>query len=439
MRLPKKCRVLVTAIGAPPGRNAVRALLKHENVEVIGADASALANYPYAIQTFVLPKAASDSFPAAILRLAEEQKIDLLLPCIEDEVLRLADFQEEFHRRGIALFLPKKSTLLSLVDKELLQQIAEKAGVPFLKSIRIESLADLEKLSPSEALVTKPLIAYGAKGVRIHAKSALDRKGIEEDLQKYGALLAQTYVPGGDGSMHLHCAFYDRHGRQRLNFQSYSTKTLFAFGGPATAGTSIWDDTLDEIFQKIMAQVPHWVGPIVLEFKKHAETGIYYIMDANPRIWGYSSLADDAGIPFPLAYLLETQNLPYQPETYLLGAELTRQPDQSDETIFRFADGREESISRKGLPKSIWVGGQASDFQKTASVDQRVFVSSAAPPPSGLAADTLWLRTQEGRAWEEDLYLAALATNASQIFWPGGEIDFHDLQAKAWKAYSSTK
>ena len=69
-------------------------------------------------------------------------------------------------------------------------------------------------------------------------------------------------------------------------------------GGVAQAGITVKNKTLNQIGTAIMKNIKGWRGPFVAEFKYYKNK--YYFMEVNPRLFGYTALAAEAGINFPL-------------------------------------------------------------------------------------------------------------------------------------------
>ena len=43
-----------------------------------------------------------------------------------------------------------------------------------------------------------------------------------------------------------------------------------------------------------------WTGVVMVEFKKSARDGRYYVIEVNPKFWGSLQLSIAAGVDFPL-------------------------------------------------------------------------------------------------------------------------------------------
>jgi predicted ATP-grasp superfamily ATP-dependent carboligase len=64
-----------------------------------------------------------------------------------------------------------------------------------------------------------------------------------------------------------------------------------------------------------------WQGVAMLEYKRDANTGVYYLMEINGRLWGSVQLAVDSGVDFPRLLVEAALGLPADPVTkYRIGA-----------------------------------------------------------------------------------------------------------------------
>ncbi|MCE9599005.1 MAG: hypothetical protein K8S54_13655 [Spirochaetia bacterium] len=74
--------VLVTAVGAPPGLNALRALQESGRYHLVASDADRMSPslYTAGVRGHVLPKANHPDYIPALMRLIKAEKIDLVIP-----------------------------------------------------------------------------------------------------------------------------------------------------------------------------------------------------------------------------------------------------------------------------------------------------------------------------------------------------------------------
>jgi carbamoylphosphate synthase large subunit len=343
-------RVLVTGATHPTGRNCIRALLHQEDIEIIATDSreEALTRLPFDVPRAILPPPENPEFVDATINFSVRQDIEVILPCLDPIALALSSNKSLFTQSGIFVPVPDYHVARRATDKLTLMLSAESAGIPHPKTICVRSEDDIGRLaSLTYPVIAKPRIGYGARGVLMYEHPTSDWSKLKKALKKHD-MLVQEYIPGGTGSIYVCGLLYDQQHDVKFAFQSKSTKTQFDFGGPALGGVSVREPTLRAYSEALVRQVGPWVGIALLEFKRHTESGDFYIMDFNPRIWGYSSLADDSGLSFPFASVLVAQNKRFRThDDYLADVHMERQ-QLLDQSTYVFSCGRRIDVSRSG-------------------------------------------------------------------------------------------
>jgi ATP-grasp domain len=340
-------RVLVTAAALPTGRNSVRALLQCEDIELFATDSreQALARLPFDIPKVKLPPPEDPNFVEMISKFCQENNIEVVLPCTESIASVLSKHKALLAERGISVPIPDYDVLLRGIDKSRLIEVSRSAGVPHPKSICLHSDEEIEKINSLEfPIIAKPTIGHGARGVLIYDHPPKDWGTLRKALRK-SAMVVQEYIPGGTGSIYICGLLFDQAHNIKLGFQSKSTKTEFNFGGPALGGVSVYEPVIRSYAEAVVRAAGPWVGIALLEFKRHSDSGDFYIMDFNARIWGYSSLAEDAGLSFPFGSVLVAENKQFRThEDYLVGVQMERHA-LFDESNFTCSCGKRVDLS----------------------------------------------------------------------------------------------
>ena len=70
-------------------------------------------------------------------------------------------------------------------------------------------------------------------------------------------------------------------------------------GGPSVKAAPLHDERLRKIGRRFVKEL-NWTGVMMVEFKKEAETGEYYLIEINPKFWGSLELSYKNGVNFPL-------------------------------------------------------------------------------------------------------------------------------------------
>lgn len=300
--------VLVTAVGAPPGLNAVRALVESGSCEVIAADADPRSPglYQYATHNAVLPLASdTNSYLGTLKDLVRARAISVILPCLEDEVAVLAKHRTEIEAVGAKVLLPTAEVVRAVTDKGACTRIAGDNGIDCPKSQvlpenssiveRKASLELFQRICPLPWII-KPVWGHGMKGVT-HVASF--DEALIASCATSAELLVQEFIPGPVGSMYLAGLLYDAEGNVVRRFSSRSIRTLFPSGGPATAGVSVYRSDMLAETERLVRLIGTWRGPLNAEWMLDPRDGKLKFIEINPRMWGYGYLATGSGLNFP--------------------------------------------------------------------------------------------------------------------------------------------
>jgi len=151
-------------------------------------------------------------------------------------------------------------------------------------------------------VVIKPSSEGGTKGVWIaHNESEFRMYYRAVENQFGGDIVVQEFIPGGVGTLHIALLLYGHDGKVCGEAVSQSHLTFMSWGGGGNAGVVIERPELLEQAKRIIEAIGGWRGPINLEFKLHSENHLYYLLEANCRLNGYSYLMTMNGMNFPLA------------------------------------------------------------------------------------------------------------------------------------------
>lgn len=301
--------VLVTAVGAPPGLNAVRALCESGRYRVVAADVDpwAAALYQHGVPWATLPPAArEDEYMRALLGLARMHSLSAVLPCIEEEIIVVARNRLHLLRHNLMAMVPAARTVMRAMDKSQAIAIAKDTGfdVPLtcvfeagLPSGELRRRIHAFASGCRPPWIVKPVLGHGMRGV---SRVESEAEAMNMLLQLKQKALLQEFIPGKVGSMHLVGLLYDCRARVHREFSSRSVRTLHSSGGPATAGISERHPLLIEQTKAIVERMGCWRGPVCAEWMLDPRDGKFKFMEVNPRLWGYGYLAVASGMNFPV-------------------------------------------------------------------------------------------------------------------------------------------
>lgn len=254
----------------------------------------------YVSGKFILPdaKKEEEKFKAELLNLVQQQKFDVLLPVGFKTFSICAELQTQLNA-FVKTLLPPVESIHIASNKYLTYSLAEKLGVPYPKTIKINAVEEVEALQNlSFPLVIKSQLELGKTIVAYaHTKEELVtkyKKMVGEFNFKAPFLpIIQEFITGeGYGFFALYvngiCQNYFMHHRIREYPPS---------GGISTCAESYRDEQLKEFSCRLLNELK-WNGVAMVEFKKQGN-GEYRLMEINPKFWGSLELSMTAGVNFP--------------------------------------------------------------------------------------------------------------------------------------------
>lgn len=299
---------MVTAVGSPAGVNVLRSLTEAGRYSVIAADADArsAALYQYGTERVLLPLARDErTFVGAVSKAIAANRISVLISCVEEEIVVLAKYRRKLEKLGVRIPVPSETVVRRACDKRLLAQVAAENTVSSPRSCWLskgENSRNWRKVLDGFARecvfpwIVKPPIGHGMKGI-VRVENLDSARTAVEGLELNAVI--QEFIPGKLGSMHLVGLLYDFEGRMIRSFASRSIKTLYPTGGPATGGVSLHLPELVAETERCIRRVGEWIGPVCAEWMLDPRDGQFKLIEINPRLWGYGSLATASGTNFP--------------------------------------------------------------------------------------------------------------------------------------------
>jgi predicted ATP-grasp superfamily ATP-dependent carboligase len=281
--------------------SAVNILLSLKDVSglqlfVTDADPYAAGLYYTFVTPLVIPRARDlEEYRKALEHILTEHKIDILFPSSDHDMEGIMELINHGWQPNVKMFRPDYETYRILSDKLALNLELTKKG--FLVPKIFSSNASLQF-----PVVVKPTREGGGKGVYIVQNEQELCLKLADIRARFGSsYVIQEYIPGGVGSVYMVVLVYGQDGKIYGESVTQSHRTFYTWGAGGTAGTIINEPEAAELAQNMIESLGGWVGPINLEFKRHAENRQFYLMEANCRLNGYSYLNTMNGLNFPKA------------------------------------------------------------------------------------------------------------------------------------------
>jgi carbamoyl-phosphate synthase large subunit len=283
--MPDHKRVLITGTGGPSGISFMRAL-SGEPLDVYSADIDPYAAGLYLVpdeRRAIVPRGDSDDFVEAIFELCDRENIDVLVPTVDSELIKMAAERERLQEHGVALVLPREETLRMCLDKWELHKACEGA------IRRPETwLVDegFDPAAPELPVIVKPRSGSGSRGIALLE----DREELER-LPRDGTLLLQEHLPGTEYSL-------DTLARSDGTVIAVVPRArLKVDSGIAITGRTIRDDTLEAAGKAVAERIG--LTSVANVQVKEAVDGEPALLEVNPRFPGTMPLTVAAGINMP--------------------------------------------------------------------------------------------------------------------------------------------
>lgn len=274
------------------------------------------------------PSAGEQELLARLEYIQAQEQIDILIPCLDAEILGMIHLQEALAELGIKMLLPTEAQL-QLRSKDRLHEFANQAGVKTPEQTTITSSSffyDCQSKGWSYPLVVKGQF-YDA-GIAHNPEQAV---GLFHRIAAvWGVpILVQKLIEGDEVNL---TGLGD--GKGQLLGSVMMRKRAVTDKGKAWAGMTVNDVGLRTAAEKLVAAL-NWSGPLEVEMMRDKH-GDYYLIEINPRFpaWIYLAKASGNNLPWALLEILQNQPLS-QLTTPVAGTLFIR---YAQETIVSLAD-----------------------------------------------------------------------------------------------------
>lgn len=229
-----------------------------------------------------------------IIRALKEKNEEkaLIIPSTESLNRFLLKNRSEFEEKGCIIPIVEKSLYEEISDKESFWKIckAEALCVPQLMNIheKFEKsyVAKPKKYVARDGNTYSPILVFNSQ-----EHNAFLNKNIFDEFD------CQEYI---EGNSYYLLFYFSKNGTvykfSQINYaQQDGGKSILA-AEPAYIHEGEIANNYIKLFEKLK-----YTGFVMIELRE--KNGIYYMIEANPRLWGPSQLFVDAGVPFFEAFL----------------------------------------------------------------------------------------------------------------------------------------
>ncbi len=287
----KRKNILVTGGGGASGMYTIKILKDSTNHYVVGCDCSGLSSGLYLADShYIVPPAKEqDNFLSKINEIIENEKIDIVIPNVDEELPLFAKFSKQI--LPIVVISPEE-TINICMDKYLTIE-ALKGLIPCPET-RLGS----ELTHANLPCIIKPRISRGSRNIYsaenleelVFFTNFLERRGFVKD-----DLIIQEYLPGIEYTVDLLC------GKQGEFIVAVPRERVRTSGGLSQTGKTVHREDIINNCKKIADKLKFF-GPINLQFKEDT-SGTAKITEINPRFSGGLPITYAAGVNAPLLLL----------------------------------------------------------------------------------------------------------------------------------------
>ncbi len=225
----KELKVLITAAGSPSAPGLIKCLKNNgeREISVIGADMSADATIRQMVdRVYRVSAVTSATYVDELMTICKSERVDVLIPGISQELLKLQERVGDFERIGTKVSISKGDGLAIANSKARLYEFMKCEGFETPNFLIVHSLSEFEegckKIGyPNNPICIKMTEESGSRGVRIidPAKSRFDvfagekpnsffttyadMVSILSEAREFPELMVMDYLPGEEYSVDL--------------------------------------------------------------------------------------------------------------------------------------------------------------------------------------------------------------------------------------------
>ena len=270
------------------------------NLRVIATDVlpSMSAACQVADAAYAVPRCVEPEFIPRMLELCAAEKVSLVVPTIDTELLVLAEAQERFCAIGTRVMVSNPELVRVARDKLRTAEFLAQHRIPVPRSVPAEQLLNQPDILRFPVLL-KPYDGSSSIGVQ-SAESPESLERLDLNVQRY---LAQEKWSGREYTINQ---FYDQRGQLCVSVPHHRCEVRT---GEVSKGVTERHPLLMAIAEKIGAVLPGPRGVLCFQAIVN-ETGEAIVFEINARFGGGYPLAHRAGARFSRWLLEEVSGAP---------------------------------------------------------------------------------------------------------------------------------
>lgn len=231
----------------------------------------------------------------------------VIFPNSDQIVFNISKYSNELSR-FIKVPVPSLDVINKVYNKNNTYKTCARNNIPIPKTYFAKSLTELLALDLQYPLVIKPAIRdhfysiIKKKAYRVNNQNELKRTyEIVNSVINSDEILVQQFINGGPKNLYSFCPFYKNGEIIASVTARRSRQHPMDFGHATTFAEVVEIPLLQELAQKFLRLINYY-GICEVEFMYDEEEKNYKLIEVNPRVWGWHSLAIASGADLP--YLL---------------------------------------------------------------------------------------------------------------------------------------
>ena len=290
MLIRNKSNILVVRASYKKAYPIVESLRKAGYSVVVGIDSSRVelrfSLFPNKLAPIVNPYVSERLYVTSVLSSVKKYGVDIIIPVGFIDFLLLSKYKDVLEKYAVVP-VEDYEKVRALSDKWYVKSLAESVGVNYPKTIFLKGSIEKSSVMAFMDNVGFPLVIKGlGDNSTPRFVSDFDTLLGELNVRVKDGVLLQEFIPGvGAGYFAL-----SYEGEPIVEFMHKRILEASPLGGASVKASFNFDPCLLSLGRRTVRRVG-WTGIIMVEFKKHSETGDYYLMEVNPKFWGSLELA----------------------------------------------------------------------------------------------------------------------------------------------------
>jgi len=282
--------VLVTGVGATTGISVIKGFRQQDEfrVRVVGTDINPphmIAGSSFCDMFYTVPLAVDPDYVPALLNICVKERVQVLIPIVDPELLVLAEHKERFTAIGVKVVVSDPDTVRICNDKYATFQFLRLHGIPTPETWLAEEITNPE-------ILTYPVFVKPRDGVSsVNAFRVDSPEELSWAMKRVSNLVIQEYL---DGDEYTTDVFADFEGRV---FAVVPRQRLQTKAGISYKGRTCHDERLIE-WGRHITEALDIRGPTNIQCMVRGDDIRYF--EVNPRFSGSLPLTIAAGVNAPL-------------------------------------------------------------------------------------------------------------------------------------------